>query len=255
MLLLGLDFETTGLSFTDDRITEIGAVLWDTDARMPVQIFNTLVKHPDCPPITDEITRLTGITQAMLDYYGVAPAPAFRRLGMMLAQAGVAVAHNGNGFDRPMLEAQMLRFSAVPETATIVSALAATPLLWVDTCMDVPYPPAITTRKLVHLAAEHGFLNPFAHRAVFDVLTMLKVLDGYIATPDALESVLESARQPTVTMQALVSFDDREKAKARGYRWKSDTKQWLRHMKAHQAEAERAECGFKTEIISSTSNG
>jgi DNA polymerase-3 subunit epsilon len=249
MLILGLDFETTGLSFTDDRITEIGAVLWDTDARMPVQIFNTLVRHADGPPITDEITRLTGITQAMLDAYGVAPCAAFRRLCAMAATAGIVVAHNGNGFDRPMFEAQMLRFSAVPETATITSAAAAQELLWVDTCMDVPYPASISTRKLVHLAAEHGFLNPFAHRAVFDVLTMLKVLDAYISTPAGLDAVLESARQPMVTLLAIVNFDDRDKAKARGYRWRAATKQWVRHIKSHHADAERRDCGFNVEVM------
>lgn len=239
MKLLGIDFETTGLSFEKDRITEIGAVLWCTETAAPMQIFNVLVKHEDGPGITEEITRLTGITQAMLDAYGVAPDRAFARLIQMMLEADALVAHNGMGFDKPMLEAQIKRSKACRD--------ALPPdwePLWIDTCMDVPYPEAITTRKLVHLAAEHGFLNPFAHRAVFDVLTMLKVLERY-----PIEAVLESARQPMMTLQALVSFDDREKAKARGYRWKAETKQWLRNMKAHLVEKEMAECGFQVAVV------
>jgi DNA polymerase-3 subunit epsilon len=236
MKLLGIDFETTGLSFDKDRITEIGAVLWCTEARAPMQIFNVLVHHEDGPGITEEITRLTGITQEMLDRYGVAPERAFARLVQLMLEADALVAHNGNGFDKPMWEAQMKRMKLpVPPDWSP---------LWIDTCMDVPYPEAITTRKLVHLAAEHGFLNPFAHRACFDVLTMLKVLERY-----PIEEVMESARQPMVTLQAMVSFDEREKAKARGYRWKAETKQWLRHLKAHHVEKEIAECGFAVQRL------
>jgi len=78
--------------------------------------------------------------------------------------------------------------------------------------VDVPSPPQITTRKLAHLAAEHGFLNPFAHRAVFDVLTMLKILSCY-----PIENVIISSNQPLMKLVALVAFDGRYKAKARGF--------------------------------------
>ena len=235
MLLLGLDFETTGLDFQTDRITEIGAVLWDTDQRQPVQIFSALVAHDDAPVITPEIAQLTGITESMLRLHGRSPYEAFRDLIALINECEFIVAHNGAGFDRPMLEAQMRRYDE-DESFHHVAETYPWTTPWIDTCMDIEFPPHITTRKLVHLAAEHGFLNPFAHRAIFDVLTMLRILDAY-----PLQPILECAMQPIVTLQALVSFDDRELAKARGYRWSANQKAWLKKVKAHKVKQEEAE--------------
>ncbi len=229
MKLLGLDFETTGLSFTDDRIIEIGAVLWDTELRAPMRIFSALVLHPDKKT---ELEAINGISQKMLEEYGDDQQNAFTELDDMAESAAFIVAHNGSGFDKPMMEASVKCFP-MPEEWTLLK------LPWIDTCQDLPIPDRITTRKLTHLAAEHGFLNPFAHRAVFDVLTMLKILDCY-----PLDVVLENARQPMVTLQACVSYEARKKASDRRYFWKPETKQWLRHMKAHHVGKERLECGF-----------
>jgi DNA polymerase III subunit epsilon len=244
--LLGLDFETTGLDFDKDRITEIGAVLWDCASNAPVVIYNELVHHADAPPITEEITKLTGITQTMIDEFGVRPAVAFTELNRLIQKATHVVAHNGSGFDKPMLEAQMKRYASASEVGPLrdIERNFEWTKPWVDTCIDIDFPPHITTRKLTHLAAEHGFLNPFSHRAAFDVLTMLKVLALY-----PLQPVLESAALPMKTLIACVSYDDREKAKARGYRWRGESKTWVRHMKAHKAEAEKAEAGFRVDVV------
>jgi DNA polymerase-3 subunit epsilon len=249
--LLGLDFETTGLDFEKDRITEIGAVLWDCEASAPVVIYNVLVKHEDAPPITEEITGLTGITQTMLDEFGDRPVVAFGELNKLIGKAGAIVAHNGSGFDKPMLEAQMKRYAQLgekdPEFFAPLRSIEKNfewTKPWVDTCIDIDFPAHITTRKLTHLAAEHGFLNPFSHRAAFDVLTMLKVLALY-----PLQPVLESAALPMKTLIARVSYDDRDKAKSRGYRWRGESKTWVRHMKAHKAEQEKAEAGFRVDVV------
>jgi DNA polymerase III subunit epsilon len=238
MLLLGLDFETTGLDFTADRIIEIGAVLWNTETGVPHRLMSVLVQHADQPPLTDEIVALTGITQEMIEEEGVPILTVWRGLLQLMKRVDAVVAHNGTGFDKPMFDAQNERLGSS------VAALLLPDVLWVDTCMDVPYPEKITTRKLVHLAAEHGFLNPFAHRAVFDVLTMMTVLQRY-----DIAAVMESARQPTVRIRAMVTYDDREKAKARGYRWDGASKTWTKSVKAHKLTDERTHGEFPIEVL------
>ena len=232
----------------------MGAVLWDTgpegggrkaEGGRPVKLLSALVHHPDddplnaCPPISAEITAITGITQEDIDIYSEPWIQVLRGMNNMALRADAIVAHNGTGFDKPMLLAHLDRLDT-PQAPHLDFWRGP----WIDTCIDVDYPPSITTRKLTHLAAEHGFLNPFAHRAVSDVLTMLKVLAHYDIGP-----VLESSRQPNVTLRALVSYDDREKAKGRGYRWDAGTKSWRKTLKAHRVEEERAACGFPVEVL------
>jgi len=42
--------------------------------------------------------------------------------------------------------------------------------------------------------------------------------------------MIQRGMRPKATYQALVSYDDREKARLSGFRWKPDTKQWVRTM-------------------------
>jgi DNA polymerase-3 subunit epsilon len=238
MLILGIDLETTGFDFERDRVIEVGAVLWETETATPVRLLSTLVKHGDGPAISPEITRLTGIHQAMVEKHGVAPAKAFADLLEMAAAATAMAAHNGSRLDQPMFEAE-LRREGRPSPA----------LPWIDTYLDVPFPPHITTRKLSYLGAEHGFLNPFSHRAVFDVLTMFRILAAY-----PIAAVLDSARQPIVTCVAQ-ELDERAAApKKRGYRWWPKVQRWIKNMRQAQAEWEKAEAGFPIEVTEFVAN-
>ena len=123
---------------------------------------------------------------------------------------GVAfiVAHNGISFDKPIFYANATRWDMT----------APLELPWADTMIDIPYDPSIQTKKLSYLAAEHGFLNPFPHRAVFDVMTMLKMIQDY-----DMEWLLKLSKEPLVTLIAATThpkYDggkSNEEAKARGY--------------------------------------
>src|SRR4051812_39067608 len=97
MKILGIDFETTGLDAQKDRITEAGFVLWDSDSRQPVRITGFLVKTPI--PVSEEIAQLTGITNTMLQTYGVDPGPARAAMIALCKQADYFCAHNAE-FDR-----------------------------------------------------------------------------------------------------------------------------------------------------------
>lgn len=227
MLVLGLDFETDSLDTVNGSITEVGAVLWDTLINKPLVIYNKLIRQSK--PLTPEIVKLTGLTDDILAKYGEDPYHVLAGLGEVMTKADHVVAHNGTNFDKPFYHNNCARIDLDPLEKH-----------WVDTSVDIPYPDNISTRKLVHLAAEHGFVNPFAHRAVFDVLTMLAVCAKY-----DWPQVIALSKEENVRLIANVSYADNNKAKERGYRWDATRKQWYKTIKRSFVEREINEANFK----------
>jgi DNA polymerase-3 subunit epsilon len=222
--LLGIDFETTGLSADTNRPTEVGAVLWCTERESPLLIYNALIDCDDV--VSDKITQLTGIDRPMLDEFGVSEGSAALGLHTLVQGADFMVAHNAP-FDKRFMVAMYARQNlAFPEA-----------MRWIDSSKDIPYPEHITTRKLVHLAAEHGFVNPFAHRAITDVLTMLRIVSKY-----DINEIVSSAGTPNILIRAQVTFDSKEKAKGLGFRWDGDKKIWTKEIKKGALDSERAKC-------------
>lgn len=223
MIVLGLDFESTFLDPVDPkqmRIIEVGAVLWDTDRKQPLQLMNELVQFP-VGLFDDRITNLTGLTLEDFDH---AKSTWFtlEALIHMSKRAKAVVAHNGNGFDKPLLTAELGRYE-IPDSEHILN------LPWYDTMTDINFPEHIDTRKLAYLGPAHGFLNPFSHRAVFDVLTMLKVMSHY----DIMEIDRRSkAVKIEVVANTRKPWEDGGKsnstAKSMGFRWNGELKVWLK---------------------------
>lgn len=241
MIVCGLDFETTGLDAKRDRVIEIGAALWDTSTAVPLKLLSCLCADQHTPnPFPPEIVEITGLTYEMVMNYGVLSQVAFAELTSLAGRAEAVIAHFGASFDKDFYLSECARTGVTPIDLT-----------WIDTAIDLKFPQRMFTRNLTHLAAEHGFLNPFTHRAVFDVLTMLRIFQNYDPV-----AALEYARQPIQTLEALVSYDDRQLAKDRNYRWlprpgapPEAKKAWLKDMRQSDADKEIAEAGFPVKII------
>lgn len=216
MLVLGLDLETTGLDPLKDDIIELAAVVWDCDRQTPLKIYNEMVQTPKNLP--EEITRLTGIIPQDLTNWGVSIQEALLHLESLAQKCHFIVAHNGREFDQLFIQKYLKSYSDIQIT-----------LPWIDTCTDLPYPNDLKTRKLAYLAAEHGFLNPFPHRSLFDVLTMMKVFSEY-----PIQQILDFTQSPMVRVVAQVSFDERDKAKAMGFRWDPQRKEWYNGLREAQ---------------------
>lgn len=214
MYVLGLDLETSGLEAKNDRIIEIGVVLWCTQTHRPIQVYSDLIRWDDLQ-VSDEVTRITGITTQEILTFGVDLAYALGRVAEIAKHADYIVAHNGNEFDKKFLD----------EAWKIHSESKLT-LPWIDTMTDLNYPADISSRRLSHLAADHGFLNPFAHRAIFDVLTMLEILSKY-----DIKEVVQMASSPTCRVYAKVSFEQKDLAKKEGFRWDAQAKVWYKDIK------------------------
>lgn len=244
-LILGIDFETTGKDTSKDEIIEIGAVLWDCTKGTPVKVLSELLCceniWQNATATKEKIEQITGIAYEHLEQYGIPPIDGLEKLSAMMRTPNLmaVVAHNGNEFDKPLLlNVAKRRGVEIPEVK------------WIDTMIDIPYGSHVQTRKLSYLAAEHGFVNPFAHRAIFDVLTMLKVLQQY-----DIEWVFKLSQEPSVTLVANTTppWEDggasNEEAKSRGYRFQSETKRWIKLVKESQVQAEKSSAPFSLREI------
>lgn len=216
-ILLGIDIETTGLDPEQDRVIEIGAVLWDAGEENPIHMTSCLVNEFDgtVPP---EITALTGITTWQIQEYGVSLDVALEKLISQAHDANYLVAHNAD-FEKSFLEKR--GFEAVAG--------------WVDTMTDIVYAPMKGHGSLSAICMTHGIFNPMPHRALPDALAMMQVLAKY-----DLEKVIERSKEPTILVVAQVNFEEKDRAKNLAYRWNRSEapRQWSKKIKASDLDQE-----------------
>ncbi|MBV8048432.1 MAG: hypothetical protein JO171_14860 [Paludibacterium sp.] len=240
MLLLGLGLETAGAvngDLADNVITEVGLVLWDSEFGQPLEWLSVLLKPEG--PISPESAEGTGLSDALLARHGRPwDIRTLQPIANLMQKADYVAAHNGRAFDRVLLERAFTRFGL---------KMPATP--WLDTQYDIDYPRACTGRQLLYLAGFHGLLNTFPHRAIGAVMTLLAILSRY-----ELGQVIANSQRKWLLVQANVQYDEREKAKERGFRWQSDggrhyDKCWVKRIREDQLVALQAACDFNLTIL------
>lgn len=225
-ILLGIDLETTGLDPKLGHITEIGVALYDTETQMLFNPMGLLVNDatPDTQGrgwvISEELVYLSGIHPNILLDHGSSLAQAFAFVHKLALRADCIVAHNAD-FEKAWL------LHHVP-----TSPLLTMPLI--DTLTDLPYSPHQKHKDLERLCLKHSVPYPHMHRAMFDVVAMLDVLKCY-----PFDKVLERSCSPSVTLQAMVSFEQKDLAKAIGYGWDDVKRIWTKTIKELDLQAER----------------
>lgn len=235
MMICGIDIETTGLDINSDSITEVAYVIkkWGED-KPYAAVSEFIVTSREIP---EEITKLTGITKEHVA--GGIPFEDFlSRLHADIANFGVGymLAQNGKYFDRPFLERVAKDHkSALPDVP------------WLDSKWDIDW--GNRPASLTYLAADCGFLNPFPHAALMDVMTMFRVVES-----KDIETLIARASSPDIIVEACVSFDDKDLAKERRYRWQqvnemTFTKKWVKQIKELDLEAEVQEAPFPVKEI------
>lgn len=235
MLILGIDLEgmnenlvENGVNLKVDRVTEIGAVMWDTRINTPVRFFSELIDERDRLKMTEEIIDLTGIDEQLLKEYGLRADEiklCLERLAILMNKADYIMAHNGEKYDKPMLNAMYIRYG-----------LEMPKKVWIDTQNDVEYPSKITHKSMAALEHAHGFINPFPHRAVTDVLAMLKIASHYdynriakIAQSPKIR-IVANLRAPNWKDKPQVDEFNRIKNKVSRarFQWDGENKQWTK---------------------------
>lgn len=182
MILMGLDFETTGVDALTCDVVEIGAVAWDTAIQAPLGVFSTFVQV-EKEKWSDEAAEHHKISFETTKKFGIPAATAFGEFEIFWGNYGRAstlVAHNGLKFDFPLLK----RFSSL-------CVHMAEPQLFIDTRFHLPLKDQTKAGDLTSLAASLQILNYHPHRAFSDVLTMFSVMSKF-----DLKQVLERAASP-----------------------------------------------------------
>lgn len=228
MLLLSLDFETSGLDRNSDRVIEVGAVLYSTAQDRSLMTQGFLVDNEI--PVSAEITELTSIKKGMIDKFGVSSKTG---LSMLLNMIDLSEAIVGQGIAR--FDLFFLKNWALREKEEVPARLV------IDTETDLP---GVQSKKLSYMAADAGFLNPFPHQAVADCMTVLRLISDF-----NIDDVVVRAKSPIVTLGANVSFDNNQQAKKRGYRWEPGRKVWYKVMKELDVEREAKEAPFDVSRI------
>lgn len=160
-----LDVETTGFSPQENRVIEIAIVAFTTGD----VLFHSHINPEQV--ISEEITKLTGITNEM-----VANAPKFRdvggRIAMHVREAPVVIGHNP-WFDRGMISAEFVRNGIIVQWPTLI----CTKRTW-----DVyePRESRDLQNAFKRFVDKEGFEG--AHGALADTLATRRVLHSQIET-------------------------------------------------------------------------
>lgn len=212
--VLILDTETTGLDPATDAVIEVGCVLYSVTHATVIESFASLIRADG--NAAEAVNRIpVAALRNAPDAEDVWPI-----VDRLVFDADAFLAHNAE-FDRAFVPPNV--GSTMP---------------WICTKSDLVWPKQTHPESsLVPLALEHDLGVATAHRALDDAMLIARLLTRSAELGCDLVAMIERGMRPKTTLQALVSFDDRELAKAAGFRWHPETKRWLRRMVAEDAAA------------------
>lgn len=212
-----VDLETTGLDSERDRIIEIGLLEFAVDEDYSVTILNSYgaVEDPGIE-IVPEIVKLTGLANRHLAGQKI----NWETVQSFLNRSSIVIAHN-MPFDR-----SFLRRRSELDLAAVHWGCSAKHIDWTVH--------GHKTRALNYLAADHGFVNPFAHRAIFDCATTLRIIAAH------LRELIETSYEREIKFAATgAAFETKDLLRERGYRWDQGQRVWQKLVFEKNAEGER----------------
>ena len=216
---LGLivDLETTGTDLHNDRIIEIGLLEFALEEGCAPVVTNMYGALDDPGvPLSDEIKKLTGLD----DPYLAGQAIDWSIVQSYFKRASIILAHNAN-FDRSFLAKR--------------SEIDIERCHWGCSMRHIDWKKhGFKTRALNYLAADQGFVNPFAHRALFDCATTLRIVSPYVH-----ELVARSFMREYRLSAVGAPYDLKDRLKENAYRWDAEKRVWYKELFEDQLVAEK----------------
>jgi DNA polymerase III epsilon subunit-like protein len=226
-ILLALDFETSGLNVVEDRVIEVGLILFDTTQKRCLESLGFLVRTDKIIP--EEVVRLTGISQKAIEEFGREPSDAIDVILKMAAQADAFIGQNVVRFDKRVLENWCKR-----ENKKLIDRL------WIDTRTDLL---KTEGKHLGYMLCDNGWINFAPHSAIADCQSVLKLLEI-----EDVPKVFERAASPTIVLLSQQKREDNELAKKRKFRWSSNLRIWWKAVKELDKETEISAAPFNVSV-------
>lgn len=224
MLLAITDTETTGTSPDENRITDIGIVLFSTDAKRIIDTFSMSINEPDHGLINDYITELNGTTSDFLNDFGTHPEDErvhlFEHIQYLFDRADYCVAHNAQ-FDRGMLEGFYKRYNRkMPEKD------------WICSQRDIKYPRTCKYENLTYLSGFYNIINPMQHRAIGDAFVTTEIIkrhniDSIIKRyKSRMNGTIDADKVKVIVKLEFDQKEEREVVKSYQFKWDRENKLW-----------------------------
>lgn len=212
--VLIVDTETTGVDPASDKLIELGWARWNVEHRCLAACGSYVI-----PGAQNKAAAVNGIDDAFLQgqYLGpVPPAPD--------SEIRFVLAHNAE-FDKAFVASAD---DVVPDFLREAE--------WICTQEDMTWPRAARGESLVNTALKHGVSVVSAHRAIHDVLMLVRLLEAVPDVDARLAAALAHSRLPKCLVVSLAPFEQKDTVKAHGFKWDPDRRAWFRRMAIQDAE-------------------
>jgi DNA polymerase-3 subunit epsilon len=212
-----VDLETTGIVPEDDEIIEIGLLEFCHESFQNPSITRVYsgLSEPTSP-LTDIIKKITGLDDKVLQGQKIDWDFVYE----IMARSEVIIAHNAD-FDRGFLERSCSYKKPKGRWACSQSHIDWQALFF-------------KSKALNYLACDHGFVNPFAHRAMFDCATTFRLISNH------LSELYRTSLLKQFEVAALgAPYEVKDTLKARGYRWDPARRVWAKRIFENHLKEER----------------
>ena len=204
------DSETTSMDPTTGVAIEVAAVSYSVKHHAVVEAFSRVMETAD----TNPLEHINHIPSGILRLGYGKPMDAWTCIQNVAAGCEAILAHNSD-FDRQWVPKLSVNFLATP---------------WIDT-LAIDWPKQSRPgSSLINLALDHGLGVVDPHRALQDCLLLARLLTRVAELGHDVETILAKGLRPRGTVEAIVSYEDRDKAKEHGFHWDQKTKKWTRSM-------------------------
>lgn len=233
-LLAFVDTETTGLDPKKHDLLEVACALYDVKRACMVEARSWLIHAEDNP-----MEKVNGLSSDLLSERGRKmksdeDVRAIEDLARMLLRVDAVVAWNA-AFDQPWVEMYLDRLNLLPPM------FFARPQ-WVCAMNNMEWPRFSSSRALSSVALAHGVAITDAHRALADVLTMVKLFARATELGANVPEMVSRAALPRVEYRAMVDYSGKELARGAGFRWDEGRRGWF---KSYPAGFEPKELPFQ----------